>query len=218
MNNLRYLALVILIFVQCKPSEKAFFQDIQNFKKADRSYPPVKDIILFVGSSSFTYWKDVQKDLNNPMILNRGFGGSTLVDLWRYKDDVIFAYKPKQIVIYCGENDVASSENVSSSEVAGRFKKLYKSIRNKYPDIPVAFISLKPSPSRWKMKDRMREANHLIRQFAEAENNFVFVDIWDKMLNENGYPKSEIFMADSLHMNKYGYEIWAKALNQVLVK
>ena len=218
MNNLRYLALVILIFVQCKPSEKAFFQDIQNFKKADRSYPPVKDIILFVGSSSFTYWKDVQKDLNNPMILNRGFGGSTLVDLWKYKDDVLFAYKPKQIVIYCGENDVASSENVSSSEVAGRFKKLYKSIRNKYPDIPVAFISLKPSPSRWKMKDRMREANHLIRQFAEAENNFVFVDIWDKMLNENGYPKSEIFMADSLHMNKYGYEIWAKALNQVLVK
>jgi lysophospholipase L1-like esterase len=141
-----------------------------------------------------------------------------LVDLWKYKDDVLFAYKPKQIVIYCGENDVASSENVSSSEVAGRFKKLYKSIRNKYPDIPVAFISLKPSPSRWKMKDRMREANHLIRQFAEAENNFVFVDIWDKMLNENGYPKSEIFTADSLHMNKYGYEIWVRALNQVLVK
>jgi lysophospholipase L1-like esterase len=218
MNNLRYLTLIILIFVQCKTSEKAFFQDIQNFKKADKSYPPHKDIILFVGSSSFTYWKDVQKDLNNPMILNRGFGGSTLVDLWRYKDDVIFAYKPKQIVIYCGENDVASSENVSSSEVAGRFKKLYKNIRKKYPDIPIAFISLKPSPSRWKMKDRMREANHLIRQFAEAENNFVFVDIWDKMLNENGYPKSEIFTADSLHMNKYGYEIWAKALNQVLVK
>lgn len=218
MNNLRYLALIILIFVQCKTSEKAIYQDIQNFKKADRSYPPVKDIILFVGSSSFTYWKDVQKDLNNSMILNRGFGGSTLVDLWRYKDDVIFAYKPKQIVIYCGENDVVSSENVSSSEVSGRLKKLYKNIRKKYPDIPIAFISLKPSPSRWKMKDRMREANHLIRQFAEAENNFVFVDIWDKMLNENGYPKSEIFTADSLHMNKYGYEIWAKALNQVLVK
>jgi len=218
MNNLRYLTLIILIFVQCKSTEKAFYQDIQNFKKADKSYPPDKDIILFVGSSSFTYWKDVQKDLNNSMILNRGFGGSTLVDLWRYKDDVIFAYKPKQIVIYCGENDVASSENVSSSEVAGRFKKLYKNIRKKYPDIPIAFISLKPSPSRWKMKYRMREANHLIRQFAEAENNFVFVDIWDKMLNENGYPKSEIFTADSLHMNKYGYEIWAKALNQVLVK
>ncbi|MBK7807088.1 MAG: G-D-S-L family lipolytic protein [Saprospiraceae bacterium] len=218
MNNLRYLTLIILIFVQCKTTEKAFYQDIQNFKKEDSSHPPVKDIILFVGSSSFTYWKDVQKDLNNPMILNRGFGGSTLVDLWRYKDDVIFAYKPKQIVIYCGENDVASSENVSSSEVAGRFKKLYKNIRKKYPDIPLAFISLKPSPSRWKMKDRMREANHLIRQFAEAENNLVFVDIWDKMLNENGYPKSEIFMADSLHMNKYGYEIWVRALNQVLVK
>lgn len=218
MNNLRYLVLIILIFVQCKTSEKAFYQDIQNFKKADRNNPPDTDIILFVGSSSFTYWKDIQKDLNNPMILNRGFGGSTLVDLWRYKDDVIFAYKPKQIVIYCGENDVASSENVSSSEVSGRLKKLYKNIRKKYPDIPVAFISLKPSPSRWKMKDRMIETNHLIRQFAEAENNFVFVDIWDKMLNENGYPKSEIFTADSLHMNKYGYEIWAKALNQVLVK
>ena len=69
MNNLRYLVLIILIFVQCKTSEKAFYQDIQNFKKADRNNPPDTDIILFVGSSSFTYWKDIQKDLNNPMIL-----------------------------------------------------------------------------------------------------------------------------------------------------
>jgi len=218
MKNLRYLALIILIFVQCKTTEKAFYQDIQNFKKADKSYPPDKDIILFVGSSSFTYWKDVQKDLNNPMILNRGFGGSTLVDLWRYKEDVIFAYQPKQIVIYCGENDIASSEKVSSAEVLKRFKKLYKRIRSTFPEIQIAFISLKPSPSRWKMRDRMKETNHLIRQFAEVENNFVFVDIWDKMLNENGYPKSEIFVADSLHMNKFGYEIWVKALNNVLIK
>lgn len=218
MKNLRYLALIILIFVQCKTTEKAFYQDIQNFRKADKSYPPDKDIILFVGSSSFTYWKDVQKDLNNPMILNRGFGGSTLVDLWRYKEDVIFAYKPKQIVIYCGENDIASSENVNSSEVLKRFKKLYKSIRSTFPEIQIEFISLKPSPSRWKMKDRMIETNHLICQFADVENNFVFVDIWDKMLNENGYPKSEIFVADSLHMNKFGYEIWVKALNNVLIK
>jgi len=218
MKNLRYLALIILIFVQCKTTEKAFYQDIQNFKKADKSYPPDKDIILFVGSSSFTYWKDVQKDLNNPMILNRGFGGSTLVDLWRYKEDVIFAYKPKQIVIYCGENDIASSEKVSSAEVLKRFKKLYKSIRSTFPEIQIAFISLKPSPSRWKMRDRVIELNRLIQQFSKTENNFTFVDIWDKMLNENGYPKSEIFVADSLHMNKYGYEIWVKAINNVLIK
>ena len=218
MHKLKFFILVLLVFVQCKTKDKVFYNEIRNFKKSDEVHPPDNNVILFAGSSSFRFWTTVQKDMSNANILNRGFGGSTLLDLWHYKKDIIFAYQPKQIVIYCGENDVASSEKVSSSEVADRFKKLYKNIRKKFPEIPVAFISLKPSPSRWKMRDRMIGANQLIRQFAEQQKKLVFVNVWDSMLNSHGYPKSEIFIADSLHMNKLGYEIWAKALNPVLVK
>jgi len=86
-----------------------FIEDIRAFKKQDSVSTPPKHSILFVGSSSFTKWKDVADYFPGYSIINRGFGGSTLVDVIRYADDVIFPYDAKQIVIYCGENDLASS-------------------------------------------------------------------------------------------------------------
>jgi lysophospholipase L1-like esterase len=218
MKIFRYVIFAVVLLIQCKTTEPPFLNDIIKFRQSDASGKPANDMVLFIGSSSFTYWKDVQTDLNNPNILNRGFGGSTLLDVWRYKDDIIFTYKPKQIVIYCGENDLAYSEKVSSKDVLKRFQKLYKSIRKQYPAISLVYISLKPSPARWKMRNRVLEANRLISAFLATEKNTIFVNIWDKMMNENGYPKSEIFTADSLHMNKLGYNIWVNELKGVLFK
>ena len=108
-----------------------FWADIQNFKKQDSVSFPSKNAILFIGSSSFTKWKDVQDYFPGYTIINRGFGGSTLLDQIRYANDIIFPYEPKQIVIYCGENDLASSDTVTAEMVVDRFKELYKMIRNK---------------------------------------------------------------------------------------
>ena len=77
-----------------------FWQDIQNFKHQDSLHTPPAKAILLIDSSSFTKWTDVQDYFPGYTILNRGFGGSTLQDVIRYADDIIFKYNPKQIVIY----------------------------------------------------------------------------------------------------------------------
>lgn len=215
-QKLNIIFVVLVLFTQCRTSKNPFYKDIQNFKKADVKEKPARDIILFIGSSSFTYWNDIKEDLHKENILNRAFGGSTLSDLLLFKKDIINKYKPGKIVIYCGENDIAGSETVSSGDVFSRFKKLYKRIRRTFPAVPLVYISLKPSPSRWKMRDRMMAANMLIAGYIKTQKNIVFINIWDKMLNNNGYPRSEIFRADSLHMNKNGYNIWIKELHAVL--
>ena len=87
-------------------------------------------------------------------IINRGFGGSTLNDLLRYEREVIFKYRPRQVVIYCGENDVASSDTITAQTVFNRFRQLFTDIRTQLPQVPVVFVSLKPSPSRWHLKDK----------------------------------------------------------------
>ncbi len=110
-----------------------FWQEIQNFKKQDSLNFPVKNQVLFVGSSSFTMWKDVQNHFPDYKIINRGFGGSSLTDVIRYAGDVIIPYQPKQIVIYCGENDLAASDTVTSEMVVNRFKELFFMIRSKLP-------------------------------------------------------------------------------------
>jgi lysophospholipase L1-like esterase len=200
------------------PPPPPFWNDIQNFKKQDSTSFPPKNAILFIGSSSFTNWKDVQEYFPSYTIVNRGFGGSTLLDQIRYEKDIIFSYEPKQIVIYCGENDLASSDTVTASMVFERFKELFQLIREKFTDLPIAYISMKPSPSRRHLFVKMREGNQLIKDFLTSQKNAVFVDVHQPMLNETGQPIPEIFLEDSLHMNAKGYAIWKKEIEPYLIK
>ena len=120
-------------FLLAQDQKPAFWYDIQGFKKQDSvSFPPT-DAILLIGSSSFTMWKDVPNYFPSHTIINRGFGGSSLPDVIRYADDIIFSYHPKQIVIYCGENDLAGSDTVTAQLVFTRFKQLFAIIRDHSP-------------------------------------------------------------------------------------
>lgn len=197
---------------------QAFIDEIKDFKKQDSISFPAKGQILFVGSSSFRMWKDVQAYFPDHKIINRGFGGSSLPDVIRYENDIIFPYQPKQIIIYCGENDIAASDTVSADLVADRFKKLFTDIRAKMPDVPVVFISIKPSPSRWQMKDRMIKANELIKEFLGNQEKASFVNVWNSMLGPDGKPMTDIFIQDNLHMNAKGYLVWKKIIEPYLLK
>ncbi len=195
-----------------------FAEEIASFRKQDSIAFPPKQAILFVGSSSFTKWTDVQKYFPGHTIINRGFGGSTLSDLIRYEQAVIFKYDPRQIIIYCGENDVASADSVTGEMVCDRFKKLFTDIRLKFPKTPVVFVSIKPTPLRWKMKDRMVDANNRIKRYLKRKKRTVFIDVWNPMLGKNGVPLDNIFTEDKLHMNAEGYTIWQKLIEPYLKK
>lgn len=205
-------------FVQAQESLSPFWEDIKAFKKQDSFSFPQKNAILFIGSSSFTNWKDVQAYFPSHKIINRGFGGSTLLDQIRYVNDIVYPYKPKQIVIYCGENDLASSDTVTSQMVLKRFTTLFNLIRRKFPNVSVVFISLKPSPSRWYLRQKMITANDAIRNFLRNKPKMVFVDVYHKMLGADGKPMKDIFLDDELHMNPKGYAIWQKELKSHLLK
>ena len=197
--------------------EPPFYQDILRFKELDKMEPPPKGAILFVGSSSFTNWKDVASYFPASTIINRGFGGSSLPDLLRYEKDVIFPYRPKQVVIYCGENDFAAADTVQTATVVARFKKLFTDIRRKLPKASIVFVSIKPSPSRRQLQPKIIAANQQISQFLSTQPQTVFINVYDKMLEPDGSMMSGIFLSDSLHMNAKGYAIWKKAIEPSLL-
>lgn len=207
-----------LVIINSGISAQPFAKEIAAFKKQDAISFPSIDGILFIGSSSFTKWKDVQNYFPGYPIINRGFGGSSLPDMIRYENDIIFPYLPKQIVIYCGENDVASSDTITAKIVFQRFKKLFTDIRATLQGIPIVFVSLKPSPSRWQMKDRMKAANKYIKKYLTKKKKTDFVNVWDAMLDGDGNPMKDIFLSDNLHMNAKGYVIWQKLIAPYLLK
>src|SRR5436190_6584865 len=114
MKRITFFCFLYLTFASTSFAQQApFYEDIQAFKKQDSIKPSAQHAILFVGSSSFTKWTNVQSYFPNYTIVNRGFGGSALTDVIRYAKDIIFPYHPKEIVIYCGENDLAYSDTVT---------------------------------------------------------------------------------------------------------
>jgi lysophospholipase L1-like esterase len=213
-----FLLLFVLFIRVVFAQEIPFWSDIQAFKKQDSLQMPPQHEILFVGSSSFTKWTDVQNYFPNYPIINRGFGGSTLLDVMMYADNVILPYQPKQIVIYCGENDLAYNDSVSAQTVVNRFIALCDIITHVWQNVPIDFVSIKPSPSRAKLMPKMVETNKLIESFLKTKSNTAFIDVYHKMLNANGKPIGEIFGPDSLHMNAKGYAIWQKEIEPYLVK
>ncbi|WP_288458912.1 GDSL-type esterase/lipase family protein [Chryseobacterium mucoviscidosis] len=199
-----------LFFAQEKPM---FWQDIQNFKKLDLENPPAKNAILLVGSSSFTKWTDVANYFPDKTIINRGFGGSRLTDLNDYAEDLLNPYQPKQIIIYCGENDFADNDKLKADVVVERFKTFYKKIRAKFPKIEVDYISIKYSPSREKLWPQMKEANKKISDFMKKQPNAAFIDITKVMQDENGNVRKDLFVEDMLHMTPEGYRLWTSVMN-----
>jgi lysophospholipase L1-like esterase len=220
MNKIKTFLFFLLLanVLHAQEQKPDFWNDIQSFKKQDAvSFPP-KNAILFIGSSSFTMWKDVQNYFPSHTIINRGFGGSSLPDVIRYANDIILPYQPKQIVIYCGENDVAASDTVTGKLVFNRFKQLFTIIRNRYPKVKVTYVSMKPSPSRQLLLSKMIYGNELIKKYLSSKKRTSYVDVYLEMIDDEGKPRPELFLDDNLHMNKTGYAIWQKLIEPHLLK
>jgi hypothetical protein len=75
-----------------------------------------------------------------------------------------------------------------------------------------AFISIKPSPARWQIIERIELTNDRIRLALAGRALSTYVDVFQPMLNKNGLPRPELFEADGLHLSAAGYRLWTKVL------
>lgn len=191
-----------------------FEPEITAFEKADKTNAPKKKPIVFTGSSSIRLWGNLDQYFPNKYILNRGFGGSQTEEVVYFADRIVTPYKPKQVVIYVGDNDLAAGK--MPEQVLADFKALFNKIRQEKKNTFITYISIKPSPSRKHIMGQMRQTNELIKDFLATQKKATFVDVFTPMLKPNGKPKPELFRADSLHMTSAGYDIWAKVVKPYL--
>lgn len=175
-----------------------------------------KPLAVFTGSSSIRLWTSLSNDFPELTILNTGFGGSTYSELYHYKDQLIGQYTPDMVVIYEGDNDVTGSNSVD--EIFATATELYAYLRQELPQTKVFILAAKPSPLRWNLKPSYDKLNSHFANYANEDAQFTYIDIWNPMLGDNGKPMSSIFLSDSLHMNKAGYQIWKQIIGPYLVE
>lgn len=196
------------------PAPDPFEAEIRSFEMRDRAVPPIPGGVVFVGSSSFRLWPDLAADFPGVRVMNRGFGGSTLPDVIRHTPRVVLPLRPRLVVLYAGDNDLAAGR--TPRQVAADYRAFVELVRSELPATRVAFVSIKPSPSRWMLADQAREANRLVREEIARDPWQTYVDVFTPMLGPTGRPRPELFVDDSLHMTRAGYDIWRAVLDPVL--
>jgi len=179
---------------------------IRKFEEADRQRPPAKGAVLFIGSSSIQMWKNVAEDFPQTTVINRGFGGSEIADSTYYVDRIVVPYRPRLIVFYAGDNDLANGK--TPQRVFEDYREFVRRVKAQLPKTRIAFISIKPSLARVALMPKMRAANELIRSYAARDKHLAYIDVFTPMLGEDGLPRRELFGPDGLHMNPQGYRLW----------
>lgn len=180
-------------------------KSITAFELQDRESPPAKGGNLFVGSSTARLWK-VDEAFPEARCVNRGFGGSQLADVVNYVNRIVIPYRPSVIVLYAGDNDIAKER--TPEQVRDSYRAFIGKVQAALPDTKIVWITIKPSPKRWELREQSQAANALIRSEIAAGKNQVEVDIWAAMLGENGQPRPELYVKDQLHLSAAGYELW----------
>ena len=213
MKKTLLIALTFLLTPACLIAQDPhrFDADIAKFSKL--SVPSNGELAVFTGSSSIRLWHSIEQDMKGFEILNRGFGGSTLLELNHYWSRITGNHQPDIVVVYCGENDIAQGRSVGETvEAFEAFIALYKKT---YPEVPLVYVAMKPSLDRWHLWEQYQQADKQIRKIIGATEKATFIDLSQSMFRK-GTLKEDIFIEDGLHMNVKGYKGWRKQLRPLL--
>lgn len=200
---------------QPAPIDARWRESFEAFAAADRSRAPAPGGILFVGSSSIRLWNGLETAFGpDARVLQRGFGGSQLSDCVRYLEHLVLPYRPRQVVVYAGDNDLAGGS--TPQQVLASFQAFAEGVHRVLPETRVAFISIKPSPLRAALLPQVREANALIAAHSRGSPRLDYIDVYTPMVDAAGQPRGELFLPDRLHLNAEGYALWKAVIAEHL--
>ncbi|WP_400192372.1 SGNH/GDSL hydrolase family protein [Hymenobacter sp. B81] len=189
---------------------------MRAFARQDSLAPPPAGGSVFTGSSSIVGWRSLATDFPGRPLLNRGFGGSHFPDVIQHFEQVVKRYRPRQVVLYVGDNDLGAGR--TPAQVIESYRTFARRLRRELPGTRLLYLAIKPSPSRWHLQPQMREVNRAIRRYCRFRPGRRFADVAAPMLGPSGKPRPELYQADSLHMTAAGYALWKRVVGPKLVK
>ena len=217
----KWFAVALVLLAWCAaaeyPDPERFRPAIDAFLAADAEAPPPKGAVVATGSSSMRGWHGrIAEDLAPLTIVPRGFGGSNMKDVAHFLDELVLRHEPRAVLLYEGDNDAAAG--ATPEEILAHFDAIAAGIHEALPRTRIYILAVKPSIRRWHLRETMSATNAMLADRARRDARLTFIDIATPMLGEDGKPLPELFVADNLHMNGAGYNIWRDTVRPVLVE
>jgi lysophospholipase L1-like esterase len=189
-------------------------KEVAAYEAKDKTNPPPKDPLVFTGASMIRKWTSLAQDFPGQPVLNRGVGGSEIVDITHFADRIIFPYQPRMIFFRSGGNDIHNGKSVE--QVFNDYKEFVATVHARLPETDIVFISLSPSIARWEQHDKEKQLNDLVKAFSLGTSNLKYCEDYDIVLGPDGQPRPELFVADKQHFNAEGYKLLAERVRPFL--
>jgi len=224
MRQPRFLTLVAFVIVasfrlSAAETNHNFAQwesEIKAFEASDHANPPPKHCLLFTGSSTIRKWTTLAKDFPGQPVVNRGVGGSEVVDITHFANRIVFPYEPRMIFFRSGGNDIADGK--TPEQVFADFKEFVTVMHERLPNTDIVFISWNATPLRWAQHAQEETYNRMVRDYSGKVSHLVYCDANGFELDKDGKPRPELFEKDRLHFNAAGYKLLAERVRPFLPK
>jgi hypothetical protein len=200
---------------QTPTREIRFAEQIQAFLTQDRTSPPPKDAVLFIGSSIFRQWTNVKDHMAPLPAFNRAFGGSRTWEILHYMDRIVLPYRPKVIVYYCGSNDINAGEPASA--IVARVEEFATRVHASLPDTRIYFVSVNKAPQKRDKWDVVEAVNAAVKALADTTPHLGYIEVNPAIFDSRGEPRLELYREDGLHFHPPAYDEFAKIIKPVLV-
>ncbi len=217
-----FLPALLLLLVACHPASQIstdpevlkWETEIAALENQPASTDP--NNILFTGSSSIRLWNTVEEDMLPYKAIARGYGGAKLNDFVYYCRRITDPQLFGAAVVFIANDITGESTDKTPETVLKLMKETVRQIRKTHPRVPVFWIEITPTPSRWKSWDMISSANELIKNYCKNRRHLYFISTSKSFLGADGKPDPELFQQDMLHLNDQGYRIWAECIRQQL--
>lgn len=191
-------------------------KEISAYEQEDTAKPPPKRGFLFIGSSTIRRWTTLSRDFPNQPVINRGFGGSEIVDSTHFAERLIFPHQPRMVLLRAGGNDLWAGK--TPEQVFADFKEFVAKVHSKLPDTEIVYISLSPSISRWSQAAKEKALNEMVQAYVKATPRLKYLETYEMVLGSDGKPRPDLFVEDKLHFNAEGNRLLADKVRSILPK
>src|SRR5712691_80693 len=206
--------LVPMVLAQSQDWESS----IRKFEDDDKANPPKPGGIVFTGASSIRLWDTLVAEMKPLEVMNRGFGGSQYTDLNQYAKRIVIAYRPRAVVAYEGDNDLAAGSPKTPEMVASDAREFVKIVHSELPETWIYIMSIKPSYLRWNEWPKMKAANKLIQDYVKTQERVQYIDVATPMFDAQDKPPRDLFVEDGLHPTAKCYALWTSIIKPVLLQ
>ena len=219
--------------------------DLKSLEKSIIAYeqePIEKGKILFYGHSLFTRWgspkwgyrrmdEDIRMKDGSLAVVNHGFGTSTSEEMLYFYDRMVRPWEPRALVVASFGND--GMYGYSPEQSMNTIARMLHWARTDFPGIKLFLMEPHPTPKGREstMPDKWNNGKHkrekyieMLHIYAQTHEDTQVIRLWDKPeffetpedVGDFHKVREDIFVADQVHPNQAGYDIFGKILREAL--